>query len=79
MFKLWCERGTSLRIILTKQNKCVRSMLFAYSRDNATPYFNLLGILQFENGSTNIQTIFHTLPLLGPLRYVPIIPDLLPN
>ena len=65
---------TSLRRILTKQNKCVRSMFFAYGRDNATPYFNLLGILKFENvykfkvalfthkilnGSTNISVIFH--------------------
>ena len=40
---------TSLSRILTKQNKCVRSMFFAYSRDNATPYYNLLRILKFEN------------------------------
>ena len=65
---------TSLRRILTKQNKCVRSMFFAYGRDNATPCYNLLGILKFENvykfkvalfthkilnGSTNISVIFH--------------------
>ena len=65
---------TNLRRILTKQNKCVRSMFFAGSRDSATPYYNLLGILKFENvyklkvalfahkilnGSTNISTIFH--------------------
>ena len=46
----------------------------AHSRDNASPYYNLLGILKFENvykfkvalfthkilnGSTNIPTIFH--------------------
>ena len=46
-------------------------MFFAYRRDNATPYYNLLGILKFENvykfkvapftrkilnGSTNIST-----------------------
>ena len=52
----------------------MRSIVFAYSRDNATPYYNLLGILKFENvykpnvtlfthkilnGSTNISTIFH--------------------
>ena len=24
-------------------------MFFAYSRDNATPYYNLFGILKFEN------------------------------
>ena len=66
---------TSLRIISTKQNNCVRSMFFTHSRDNATPYYNLLGILKFEdvykfkvtlftikisNGSTKIPTIsFH--------------------
>ena len=32
-----------------KRNKCVRSMFFAHSRDYATPYYNLLGILKFEN------------------------------
>ena len=65
---------TSLHRILTKQNKCVRSMFFAHSRNSATPYYNLLGILKFENvyklkvalftheilnGSTNISKIFH--------------------
>ena len=64
----------ALTIAITKQNKCVRSMFFAQSRDNATPYYNLLGILKFDNvyklkvalfthkilhGSTNISTIFH--------------------
>ena len=61
-------------IIITKQNKCVRSIFFAYSRENATPYYNLLGILKFENvykfkvalfihkilnDSRNIPTISH--------------------
>ena len=47
---------------------------FAYSRENASPYYNLLGILKFENmykfkvalfthqilnDSTNIPTVFH--------------------
>ena len=65
---------TTLRRILIKQNKCVRSMFFAHSKYSATPYYNLLGILKFENayklkvalfthkilyGSTNISTIFH--------------------
>ena len=40
---------TRLHKIKTKQNKCVRSMFFAYSRDNAIPYFNLLEILTLEN------------------------------
>ena len=49
-------------------------MFFTHSRANATPYYNLLGILKFENvyklkvalfthkilnGSTNISTVFH--------------------
>ncbi len=65
---------TNLRKVITKQNKCVRSIFFAYSRENATRYFNLLGILKFENvckfkvalfihkilnDSINIPTIFH--------------------
>ena len=40
---------TRLHKIKTKQNKCVRSMFFAYSRDNAMQYLNLLGILTLEN------------------------------
>ena len=40
---------TRLHKIKTKQNKCVRSIFFAYSRDNAIPYFNLLEILTLEN------------------------------
>ena len=40
---------TRLHKIKTKQNKCVRSMFFAYSRDNAVPYLNLLGIPTLEN------------------------------
>ena len=66
------------------QNKCVRSMFYAHSRDNATPYYNLLGILKFENvyklkvalfthkilnASTNIPTIFHrTLTLASEIH-----------
>ena len=40
---------TRLRKIKTKQNKCVRYLFFAYGRDNAMPYFNLLEILTIEN------------------------------
>ena len=56
-------------------------MLFAYGRDNATPYYNLLGILKFENvykfkvalfthkilnGSTTSQ--WYSIEPLGPLH-----------
>ena len=40
---------TRLHKIKTKQNKCVRSIFFTYSRDSAMPYLNLLGILTLEN------------------------------
>ena len=61
---------TRLHKIKTKQNKCVRSIFFAYSRDNAIPYFNLLEILTLEkfkvalfthkitNNATNVPMIF---------------------
>ena len=40
---------TRLHKTQTKQNKCVRSMFFVYSRDNAVPYVNHLEILTLEN------------------------------
>ena len=40
---------TRLNKIRTKQNKCIRSIFFANSRGNATPYYNLLDILKFDN------------------------------
>ena len=40
---------THLNKICTAQNKCVKNILFAHKRENATVYFNLLGILTIEN------------------------------
>ena len=40
---------TRLNKICTKQNKCIRSMFFAHGREHVNPYYNLLGILKFEN------------------------------
>jgi len=40
---------TRLNKICTKQNKCIRSMFFALGREHVNPYYNLLGILKFEN------------------------------
>ena len=40
---------TRLLKIKTNQNKCVRSMFFAYNRDSGMPYLNLFGILTLEN------------------------------
>ena len=40
---------TRLHKICTKQNRCIRSMFFANGREHVTPYYNLLGILKFEN------------------------------
>ena len=70
---------TRLNRIRTKQNKCIRSIIFAHSRENATSYYNLLDILKFDNifkrkvalfahniinNPTGIPTIFSgTLPL----------------
>ena len=57
---------------------CVCSMFFAYSRNNAIPYFNLLEILTLENiykfklalfthkitnNATNVLMIFQGIPL----------------
>ena len=35
--------------IKTKQNKCIRCLFFAHSREKASPYFNLLELLTLEN------------------------------
>ena len=35
--------------ICTKQNRCIRSMFFTNGREHVNPYYNLLGILRFEN------------------------------
>ena len=40
---------TRLNKICTKQNKCMQNLLFAYGREDANPYCNLLGILKCEN------------------------------
>lgn len=31
------------------QNKCIKRIFFAHRRENAIPYFNLMGILSFDN------------------------------
>ena len=70
---------TRLNRMRTKQNKSIRSIFFAHSRENATSYYNLLDILKFDNifklkvalfthniinDPTGIPTIFsETLPL----------------
>ena len=38
-----------LNRVRTKQNKCIRSIFFAHSRENAMSYYNLLDILKFDN------------------------------
>ena len=40
---------THLDKIRTAQNKCVKNIFFAQKRENATVYFNLLGILTINN------------------------------
>ena len=46
---------TRLNRIRTKQNKCVRSIFFAHSRENSTSYYNLLDILKFELTFSNLK------------------------
>ena len=41
--------ASKLTKICTKQNKCIRSIFFARSRENASIYYKLLGILKFDN------------------------------
>ena len=46
----WGNTYTSkLTKIRTKQNKCLRNIFFAHWRENASPYFKLLGILKLDN------------------------------
>ena len=40
---------TRLQKIKTKQNRCVRSIFFAHSRDSAMSYLSLLQILTLDN------------------------------
>ena len=64
---------TNLNKIRSAQNACVKSIFFASKRENATPYYNLLKILKFDNifklkisiftyniihDKTNIPTVF---------------------
>ena len=68
-------------------NDCVRSMFFAYSRDNAMPYFNLLEIPTLENiykfkealfthkitnNATNVPMIFQGILLYATYRSTPV-------
>ena len=50
---------TRLNRIRTKKNKCICSIFFAHSRENATSYYNLLDILKFDNISNLKQHSFH--------------------
>jgi hypothetical protein len=40
---------TNLKQLKSTQNTCVRSILFANKKETASQYFQLLGILKFEN------------------------------
>ena len=46
----WGNTYTSkLNNLRTKQNKVIRNLFFAPSRENAKLYFKILGILKFDN------------------------------
>jgi len=65
-----------LQKIITKQNRCLGSILFAQSRDNAMSYFNLFTNLnlnsnlhKIKNDPTNIPAIyFGTLTLASEVH-----------
>jgi len=40
---------TRLNKLRIKQNKCMRNIFFAHSREHSTPYYNLLEILNLDN------------------------------
>ena len=40
---------TKLTQLYTKENKCLRSIFFAHSRENADPYYSLLEIMKLDN------------------------------
>lgn len=40
---------TRLTKIRTSVNKCIKNIFFAHRREDATPYYNLLGILKLDN------------------------------
>ncbi len=46
----WANTYTShLTKLRTALNKCIRSIFFAHKREDATPYYSLLGILKLDN------------------------------
>jgi len=40
---------TKIKKLSTKQNKCIRAILFAHPRESAIPFLNLLDILTIDN------------------------------
>ena len=44
-----CASNSRLNYIRTRQNKCLRSIFFAHSRESVGPYYKLLEILKLES------------------------------
>jgi len=63
---------TRLHKIKTTLNKCVRSMFFTNSRDNAEPYFSLLEILSLEN-IYKFKVALFTYKIINNISNVPTI------
>ena len=89
----WGNTYTSkMNKIRTKQNKVIRSVFFAHSRENVTSYFKLLGILKFDNifklriaeftyklinMKTNVPRAFSSFVLQAANQHIPITLDML--
>ena len=54
------------------QNRCIKSMFFAAKRENATQYYNLLGILKLDN-VFKLKLALFTCKVLGKKEILPTI------
>jgi hypothetical protein len=62
---------TRLSKIPTLQNKCIKKIFFAHRRENAIPYFNLMGILSFDVFKLKIATF--TYKIINDSENMPVI------
>ena len=60
--------GNTYKSSLTKiSTKCLRNMFFAYSRESATPYYNLMEILKFD-----LKNLLHQLWSVYMVKLLPL-------
>ena len=69
----WGNAYTSkLKKLRSCQNKCIRSIFFADKRENATPYYSLLGILKLDS-VFKLKLALFTYKVLNEKDKLPII------